>query len=121
MSREAEEEQSTLRFQAQFDSAKTAKKLQRGETSKGRGLFQQPAKPSPALTSRAPSAHAAVKQFLIGLQPACARCVMSGWIMNTNHKWLLATVFFWAIGAYFLAAGLVNPAARMDPPFENDR
>ena len=28
--------------------------------------------------------------------------------MNTNHKWLLATVFFWAIGAYFLAAGLVN-------------
>ena len=44
MSREAEEEQSTLRFQAQFDSAKTAKKLERGETSKGRGLFQQPAR-----------------------------------------------------------------------------
>ena len=43
MSREAEEEQSTLRFPAQFDSAKTAKKLERDETSKGRGLFQQPA------------------------------------------------------------------------------
>ena len=41
--------------------------------------------------------------------------------MNTNHKWLLATVFFWAIGSYFFAAGLMNPAVRMDPPFENDR
>lgn len=74
-----------------------------------------------ASRARAPSVHAAVKQLLTGLQPACARCVMSGWIMNTNHKWLLATVFFWAIGTYFFAAGLVNPAVRMDPPFENDR
>jgi hypothetical protein len=43
VSREAEEEQSTLRFQAKFDSAKTAKKLERGETNTRRGLFQQPA------------------------------------------------------------------------------
>jgi hypothetical protein len=43
VSREAEEEQSTLRFQAKFDSAKTTKKLKRGETNTRRGLFQQPA------------------------------------------------------------------------------
>jgi hypothetical protein len=41
--------------------------------------------------------------------------------MNSNRKWLLATVFFWAIGAYFIAAGHVDAVVKMDPPFENDR
>jgi hypothetical protein len=41
--------------------------------------------------------------------------------MNNNHKWLLATVFFWAIGIYFLMAGYMDAAVKMDPPFENDR
>lgn len=40
---------------------------------------------------------------------------------NNNHKWILATVFFWALGTYFLTAGHLDAAVQMDDPFDHDR
>ncbi len=46
---------------------------------------------------------------------------LCGCIMNSNHKWLLATVFFWALGSYFLIDGYMNAGVKIDAPFEHDK